>query len=151
MVHDRVAQHPNLMTFDPAKAAMPLRILSPICNVSTIRVLAVRADSPIATLEQFVEEARKKPGAVNYGTPVSQRRPPRDAHGGTRGRSQAESRAVRRGSAEYDRGAGWAYSSHRGERERGCLTSRTGKLEVLAVMHDKRLATLPECHVREKK
>src|SRR5947207_4912405 len=31
-------------------------------------VLAVRADSPWKTLQEFVEDAKKRPGAINYGS-----------------------------------------------------------------------------------
>lgn len=53
------------------KAAYSLEDFTPICNViSDPGVLAVRADSPLDTVEKVLDEARKKKGAaaLTYGT-----------------------------------------------------------------------------------
>src|SRR5947208_1172407 len=43
--------------------------LTPIARLTADpTVLAVRADSPWKTLQDFVDDARKRPGAINYGS-----------------------------------------------------------------------------------
>ena len=43
--------------------------LTPIARLTADpTVLAVRADSPWTTLEEFIDDARKRPGAINYGS-----------------------------------------------------------------------------------
>ncbi len=51
----------------PAMFALP--DLRPIARFTADpTVLAVRADSPWKTVQQFVEDAKKRPGAINYGS-----------------------------------------------------------------------------------
>ncbi|RYY63710.1 MAG: tripartite tricarboxylate transporter substrate binding protein, partial [Comamonadaceae bacterium] len=46
-----------------------LKDLTPIIQVSALDVgLIVRADSPYKTFKDFIEDARKRPGMVTYGT-----------------------------------------------------------------------------------
>jgi len=43
--------------------------LTPIARLTADpTVLAVRADSPWTTLQEFIDDARKRPGAINYGS-----------------------------------------------------------------------------------
>ncbi len=51
------------------QAMFALQDLRPIARFTADpTVLAVRADSPWKTVQQFVEDARKRPGAINYGS-----------------------------------------------------------------------------------
>jgi tripartite-type tricarboxylate transporter receptor subunit TctC len=51
------------------QAMFALADLRPIARFTADpTVLAVRADSPWKTVQQFVEDAKKRPGAVNYGS-----------------------------------------------------------------------------------
>jgi tripartite-type tricarboxylate transporter receptor subunit TctC len=51
------------------QAMFALQDLRPIARFTADpTVLAVRADSPWKTVQQFVEDAKKRPGAINYGS-----------------------------------------------------------------------------------
>ncbi len=51
------------------KAAFSMDDFAPICNViSDPGVIAVRADSPLDTIEKMIEEAKKLKGTMTYGT-----------------------------------------------------------------------------------
>ena len=51
------------------QAMFALQDLRPIARFTADpTVLAVRADSPWKTVQQFVDDARKRPGAINYGS-----------------------------------------------------------------------------------
>src|SRR5437588_2944507 len=57
---DKVIGRPPLYQLDQ---------LTPIARLTADpTVLAVRADSPWKTLQDFVDDARKRPGAINYGS-----------------------------------------------------------------------------------
>jgi len=57
---DKVIGRPPLYQLDQ---------LTPIARLTADpTVLAVRADSPWKTLQEFVDDARKRPGAINYGS-----------------------------------------------------------------------------------
>ncbi len=50
----------------------PIKDFAPIIGVGAMaNVLAVKADSPIKTLPDFIEWAKKNPGKLNYGSPAN--------------------------------------------------------------------------------
>jgi len=115
--------------------------------------LAVRADSPINTIEQFLEEARKKPGAVNYGTSgigsddhIAMLTVEREA-------------GVKLSHVPFDGAAPNLTAVLGGHTVATAVNEseilphvKTGKVKVIGVMHDKRLASLPQVATfKEKK
>jgi tripartite-type tricarboxylate transporter receptor subunit TctC len=120
--------------------------LTPIARLTADpTVLAVRAESPWKTLQEFVDDARKRPGAINYGS---------SGNYGTMHMPMemfAQSAGIKLTHVPFT-GAGPAVVALLGGTvdavSSGPSTviqhAKAGKLRVLASWGDKRLASLPD-------
>src|SRR5438067_5599439 len=108
-------------------------------------VLAVRADSPWKTLQDFIDDARKRPGAINYGS---------SGNYGTMHMPMemfAQSAGIKLTHVPFT-GAGPAVVALLGGTVEAVASGpstviqhvKAGKLRVLASWGDKRLASLPD-------
>jgi tripartite-type tricarboxylate transporter receptor subunit TctC len=134
---DKVIGRPPLYQLDQ---------LTPIARLTADpTVLAVRADSPWKTLQDFVDDARKRPGAINYGS---------SGNYGTMHMPMemfAQNAGIKLLHVPFT-GAGPAVVALLGGTIEAVASGpstviphvKAGKLRVLASWGDKRLASLPE-------
>jgi len=120
--------------------------LTPIARLTADpTVLAVRADSPWTTLQEFIDDARKRPGAINYGS---------SGNYGTMHMPMemfAQSAGIKLTHVPFT-GAGPAVVALLGGTVDAISSGpstviqhvKAGKLRVLASWGDKRLASLPD-------
>src|SRR5437660_6652946 len=134
---DKVIGRPPLYQLDQ---------LTPIARLTADpTVLAVRADSPWKTLQDFVDDARKRPGAINYGSSgnYGTMHMPMEMFAGSAG--------IKLLHVPYT-GAGPAVVGLLGGNIDAVASGpstviqhvKAGKLRVLASWGDKRLASLPD-------
>src|ERR1043165_9336498 len=120
--------------------------LTPIARLTADpTVLAVRADSPWTTLQEFIDDARRRPGAINYGS---------SGNYGTMHMPMemfAQSAGIKLTHVPFT-GAGPAVVALLGGTVDAIASGpstviqhvKAGKLRVLASWGDKRLASLPD-------
>jgi tripartite-type tricarboxylate transporter receptor subunit TctC len=134
-----IALHMGRLNFNPVDEA------THIMNFSGLLMgIAVRSDAPWKTIEEFIEHARKNPGAINYGTPGT----------GTTAHLPVEELAMDAGvklnHVPYSGDAGCIPAILGGHVDAISATSgawgpllRAGKVRVLCIYYDRRSPNFP--------